>query len=184
MIISSQTLNRMTNTTHLGGDLLLLSKKTKLFVTLVSVILLTVIIGCVRAGTETFTVSPLQEVVRTAGLSEGDKVSGSITVSGGTGNDIDFYVTDFNGNTIRRYDRATQTSFSFTASTTGTYTMHFDNKFSIFSSKSVTLDYTVSEAILGLAPEVFLLLVFIIVIVVLSIVVFALKRRKTATPTQ
>jgi len=158
--------------------------KTKLFVPLIFVILLVAMIGCVRAGTETFTVSPLQEVVRTVGLSEGDKVSGSITVSGGTGNDINFYVTDPNGNTILRYDRASQTSFSFTASTTGTYTMHFDNTFSIFSSKSVTLDYTITKAILGLAPELFYLLVIIIVIVISAIVVFALKRRKPATPPQ
>jgi len=158
--------------------------KTKLFVPLIFVILLVAMIGCVRAGTETFTVSPLQEVVRTVGLSEGDKVSGSITVSGGTGNDINFYVTDPNGNTILRYDRTSQTSFSFTASTTGTYTMHFDNTFSIFSSKSVTLDYTITKAILGLAPELFYLLVIIIVIVISAIVVFALKRRKPATPPQ
>ena len=164
--------------------MLLLSMKTKLFVPLIFVILLVAMIGCVRAGTETFTVPPLQEVVRTVGLSEGDKVSGSITVSGGSGNDIDFYVTDSNGNTILRYDRATQTSFSFAASTTGTYTMHFDNSFSIFSSKSVTLDHTITKAILGLAPELFYLLVIIIVIVVLAIVAFTLKRRKPATPPQ
>ncbi|KPV64702.1 MAG: emp24/gp25L/p24 family/GOLD [Candidatus Bathyarchaeota archaeon BA2] len=90
------------------------------------------------------------------------KFRGSITVSGG-GNDIDFYITDPNGNTILRYDRATQTSFSFTASTTGTYTMHFDNSFSIISSKSVTLSYSISKAIFGLAPELFYLLVIIIV---------------------
>ncbi len=120
-------------------------------------------------------------------LNKGDKVSGSITVSGGTGNDIDFYVTDPNGNAILRYDRVTQTSFSFTASTTGTYTMHFDNSFSIFSSKSVTLDCTVSEAskaILGLAPELFFLLVIIIVIVIVAVVAFALKGRKPAIPPQ
>ena len=162
--------------------MLLLSKKTKLFVPLVFVILLVPMISCVRAGTETFTVSPLSTVVRTVGLSEGDKVSGSITVSGGTGNDIDFYVTDPNGTTILHYDRATQTSFSFTASTTGTYTMHFDNRFSLLSSKSVTLDHTITKAILGLAPEVFYLLVIIIVIVILAVVVFAIRRKKPATP--
>lgn len=88
--------------------------------------------------------------------------SGSISVSGGSGNDINLYVTNPNGNTILSYDRATQTSFSFTASTTGSYTMHFDNSFSWFSSKSVTLNYTIAEAILGLAPEIFYLLIIII----------------------
>ncbi len=154
--------------------------KTRVFVPLISVILLIAMIGYAKAGTETFTVPAWQEVVRTVGLSEGNKVSGSINVTGG-GNDIDFYVTDPNGNTILRYDRATQTSFSFTATTTGTYTMHFDNSFSIFSSKSVTLDYTITKPILGLAPELFYLLVIIIGVVIVAIVTLALKRRKPPT---
>jgi hypothetical protein len=53
--------------------------KTKLFVPLIFLILLVAIICWVRARTETFTVPPLQEIVRTVGLSEGDKVSGSNT---------------------------------------------------------------------------------------------------------
>ena len=155
--------------------------KKKVFVPLIFVILLVAIIGYAKAGTETFTVPAWQEVVRTVGLSEGDKVSGSITVSGGGGNDIDFYVTDPNGHTILRYDRATQTSFSFTASTVGTYTMHFDNSFSILSSKSVTLNYTTTKSILGLAPELFYLLVVIVVVVIAAIIAaFALKKRKPA----
>jgi len=154
--------------------------KARVFIPPVFIILLVLMIGYAIAGTETFTVPPWQEVVRTVGLSDGDKVSGSITVSGG-GNDIDFYVTDPNGNTILRYDRATQTSFSFTASTAGTYTMHFDNSFSIFTSKSVTLDYTVTKPILGLAPELFYLLVVIVVVVIVAIIAtYALKKRKPA----
>lgn len=161
-------------------------KKMRLFVRLILATLLVAMIGYAKAGTETFTVPPGQEVVRTVGLSKGDKVSGSITVSGGTGYDIDFYVSDPNENTILWYDRATQTSFSFTASTTGTHTMHFDNSpraYSVFSSKSVTLSYTISRALFGLAPELFSILLLIIatVIVIGAIVVaFALKWRKPA----
>lgn len=158
--------------------------KTKLCVPLVFVILLVAMIGYAIAGTETFTVPPSQEVVRTVWLNEGDKLSGSINVSGGSGNDINFYVTNPNGNTISSYDRATQTSFSFTASTAGSYTMHFDNSFSWLSSKSVTLNYTISEAILGLAPEVFYLLVIIVIVILVVIVAFALKRRKPVTPSK
>jgi len=149
---------------------------------LVFVILLTGMIGYAKAVTETFTVPPHPPVVRTVLLNEGDKVSGSINVTGGSGNDINFYITDPNENTIRRFDRATQTSFSFTASITGTYTLHFDNSFSILSSKSVTLGYTISESIFGLAPELFYLLVAIIAIVIVAtIVAFALKRGKPTT---
>jgi len=140
------------------------------------------IISSVYAGSETFTVPPLNEVVRTVGLAEGEKVSGSITVTGGSGNDIDFYVTNPNGNTILQYDRVTQRSFSFTASTTGTFTMHFSNTFSIISSKSVMLDYSISHLILGIPQETFYLIVIVIAIVIAIIAVFvALSRRKTTS---
>lgn len=159
--------------------------KMKVFVPLIFAILLVGMIGYVEArvrpGTVTFTVPATQEFVSTILLDGGDKVAGSINVSGGSGNDIDFYVTDPNGNTILRYDRATQTSFSFAASITGTYTMHFDNSFSWFSSKSVTLNYSITKSILGLSPELFYFLVIILAIAIVAIVVaFALKRRKPA----
>lgn len=134
------------------------------------------IVGIVRA--ETFTVPALQEITRNIGLSNGDKVSGSISVVGGSGNDINFYVTDPNGNTIVRYDRVTQTSFSFSTSITGTYVVHFDNSFSIFSSKSVTLDYTVTKSILGIPQEFFLILVVIIVVVIIAVAVVLARRKK------
>jgi hypothetical protein len=163
-------------------------RKMRLFVSLILATLLVATIGYAKAGTETFTVPPGQEVVRTVGLSKGDKVSGSITVSGGTGYDIDFYVSDPNENTILRYDGAKQTSFSFTASTTGTYTMHFDNSpraYSVFSSKSVTLDNTITKALFGLAPELFSILLLIIATVIVigaTVLAFVLKWRKSAIP--
>ncbi|KPV64701.1 MAG: hypothetical protein AOA66_0003 [Candidatus Bathyarchaeota archaeon BA2] len=51
-------------------------RKMRLFVPLILATLLVTMIGYAKAGTETFTVPPWQEVVRTVGLSEGDKVSG------------------------------------------------------------------------------------------------------------
>ncbi len=164
-------------------------KKMRLFVCLILATLLVAMIGYAKAGTETFTVPPEQEVVRTLELSEGDKVSGSIIVSEGTGYDINFSVSDPNENTILWYDRATQTNFSFTASTTGTHTMHFDNNpraYSVFRSKSVTLSYTISRALFGLAPELFsILLMMIATVIVIGaiVVVFALKWRRSY-PTQ
>ncbi len=128
---------------------------------------------------ETFTVPPSWQTTRAVSLKEGDSVTGSITVSGGSGNDINLYVTDPNGNTILRYNRATRTSFSFSASMTGTYKMHFDNSFSIISSKSVTLDYSVKTSILGIPQDMFLRLVGAIVII--GIVVVLLGRHKIAS---
>lgn len=143
---------------------------------------ISLVVGIARA--ETFTVSPHQEITRPIGLSNGDRVSGSISVVGGSGNDIDFYVTDPNGNIILRYDRVTQTSFSFSASTTGTYTMRFDNSFSIFSTKSVTLDYTVTESILGLPQEYFLVLLGLIVVLIVVVVVILRKTKEMKTSSE
>ena len=137
---------------------------------------LSLIVGIAKA--ETFTVPPFQEYSKSIGLSNRDKVSGSISVVGGSGNDVNFYVTDPNGNTILSYDRVTQTSFSFSASTTGTYVMHFDNSFSILSSKSVTLDYTVSKSIAGIPQELFFILVAAVVIVIIVAAVIVLAKRK------
>lgn len=148
-------------------------------IVLITLILLlsSLFVGIVKA--ETFTVPTFQEVTRSIGLTNGDRVSGTISVVGGTGNDVNFYVTDPNGNTILSYDRVTQTSFSFSASMTGTYTMHFDNSFSWLSSKSVTLDYSVTKSIAGIPQETFLLLVAIILIAVIIIAVaIVLSRRK------
>jgi hypothetical protein len=129
---------------------------------------------------ETFTVPPGRKIVRTVDLNDGDRVSGSLSVVGGSGNDINFHVTDPDGNRILRHDRVTQTDFSFSASMTGTYRMHFDNSFSIFSSKSVTLEYTVMQSLAGI-PIFLLVVLVLVVIVVVAVVVVAvivLTRRK------
>jgi len=141
----------------------------------------TFLIGCVFAETETFTVPALHEVTRNVGLTSGDKISGSIVVAGGGGNDINFYATDPDGNVIFSYDHVTQRTFSFTASKTGTYILHFDNSFSMLSSKTVTLDYSVTPSIFGLPRDTFLyVIITIIFIIVIAILAFVLiKRRKT-----
>lgn len=82
-------------------------------------------------------------------LDDGDKFSGSLSISGGSGNDINFWVTDPSGNTIVNSGRVSQgTSFEFTAQRNGAYTLHLDNGFSVFSSKIVSLSYDVESPIL------------------------------------
>jgi hypothetical protein len=117
-------------------------------------------------------------------LFKGDSVSGTISVSGGSGNDINFRATDPNGNDLAYQDRTTYTSFSFTASISGTYTLTFDNSFSLLSSKSVSLSYSVQSPtpepllggdspagglnillIAGLAVVAFIVVILVIVIV-------------------
>jgi len=141
-----------------------------------------VILQCIKityASTETFTVPPLQEITRILELKEGEIVSGSITVSGGSGNDINFYVTNPKGDIILRYDRTTDVDFSFTATISGTYIMHFDNSFSIISSKTITLSYSIKTSILGVPQDVFLLfLVLVIALIAIVSIIVVLRRSK------
>jgi hypothetical protein len=151
--------------------------KKYLTLAILSLALLSALIVSVYAS-ETFTVPSLSQITRTVNLSQGDSVSGSISVYGGSGNDINFRVTDPNGNTLVSYDRITYTSFSFSASMTGTYNMIFDNSFSLISSKSVTLDYSVKPAVLGVPQNTVLIIVAIVVILIIIVAIgVALSRR-------
>jgi hypothetical protein len=144
------------------------------------------IITLVKGYSETFTVPPLSFSTRGIGLHSGDAVVGSIDVIGGSGNDINFYVTDPNGNTVLNYYRTSHSSFSFSASITGTYFLRFDNSFSLISSKSVSLDYTVKASIFGIPQDTFYIIVIILAIAVVTIVVVAValtKRKPKLTTT-
>jgi len=141
-----------------------LEKKKAAIVVLV-ILFLCVTVNIVQAKPEVFTVPPGEEIKRWVWLKEEDELSGKITVLGGSGNDVNFYITDPNGNTILRKDRATRTSFSFKAKITGSYILHFDNTFSWFSSKTVTLEHTISRPS-RLSPEVFCIIGVIIGIVI------------------
>ena len=73
-----------------------------------------------------------------------NRVTGELTVQGGSGDDVEFSVTDPAGNTILNAGRISRLhSFSFIASTDGNYTMNLGNTFSIFSNKAVTYSFTV-----------------------------------------
>ena len=113
---------------------------------------------------------PLSKETATVGLSSGDSVSGSFSASSA----INFQVTDPNGNILVTYDRIVSTSFSFSASMTGTYTMTFDNSFSLITSKTVTLDYSVHPAVAGVPENTWLptlLLIGIVAFVVFLLIV-------------
>lgn len=73
-----------------------------------------------------------------------NRVEGEITVQGGSGNDIDFWITDPSGNTIVQAGRVSQRrSFSFISSTLGNYSLHLGNTFSLFSNKIVNYSFTI-----------------------------------------
>lgn len=164
----------------------------KVSIVLISVLLLFSFLSLVKADTQTFTVPNLGSQVMSLNLTQGDSVSGSISVSGGSGNDVNIQITDPNGNSLGSYDRTTYESFSFTASISGTYELTFDNSFSLLSSKSVTVDYTVQTPtpapLLGggngsgnMAEIGIIALIAVIILVMIVVAIGASRRNKTHT---
>ena len=85
------------------------------------------------------------------------------------------------------YNDVTQVSFSFTASTTGNYTVYFDNREGVFA-KTVTFSYSAKTSELGLPPATFILLLTIIIAIIADViavviaVLLLLRRRRRETP--
>jgi len=78
----------------------------------------------------------------TVNLQSGDVVSGSISITGGSGDDIDFSIKDPSGNEVFTKRRVAKGgTFSFTATQAGAYSMVFDNSMSLVSTKLVQVSY-------------------------------------------
>lgn len=96
-----------------------------------------------------------------------DVVSGRVTLVGSA---INFSISDPEARIVLAFTVSGPADFQFTASTTGTYNLHFEN-WSPDESKSVSLNYDVQHYIFGFPQELFLL--FIIVgLALIAIVVF------------
>ncbi len=121
----------------------------------------------------------------TFNLDKDDKFEGSLSISGGSGNDIDFSVTDPQGSTILGFGRVSQgRSFEFTAQKSGAYTLHLGNTFSVFSSKTVTITYDITPSMLNteIGNGAFLVILgaaIIVIVVVVVILGIVLSKRKT-----
>lgn len=150
--------------------------KKLLFATFPLLLLLCVLmIGVVDAAAQTFTVSAGKKVIKTIDLEGGDVVSGRISVVGGTDNKIKFFVTDPTGKVLLRFEEASATNFGFTASRTGTYSLHFDNALSD-SDKTVSMNYEVQRYIMGMPQEYFYVFVIMFIGLVGVIIFIALAR--------
>jgi hypothetical protein len=136
------------------------------------------------ANVRTVQVNALSWVTLTYNLDGGQTFSGSLSITGG-GNDIDFWVTDPEGTTILGLGRITQgRSFEFTAQKNGAYILHFDNSFSWFTAKTVTLTYNIgTPTISGFDPLVLIAIVAIIALIILGAVVYNQQRKKRTTQT-
>jgi len=137
---------------------------------------------------EVVQVDPLTTKMLIFNLNSGQKFTGSLAISGGSGNDIDFWVTDPQGTKVLDLGRVSQgKTFEFTAQSPGAYTFHFGNTFSWFTSKVVNLTYDVGLLTVG-GVDLGLLLIIIGVVVILLIIIVALGvmlyRRKSTAKTK
>ena len=154
----------------------------KLILGITTVLLLTFIVSCVNATkVRTVQVEPLTKRMLIFDLDKGDKFSGSLAISGGANNDINFWITDPHGNTIVDLGRISQgTTFEFTTQESGAYTFHFDNTFSLISSKTVNLSYDISRR--ALLDIVWALIIIGVLFIAIAIIIgVLLHRRKTRT---
>ena len=152
------------------------------------IILLSVVAFSVKASSvNTVQVSPLSEQMLIFNLQTGQKFTGSLAISGGSGNDIDFWIVDPQGTTILNLGRVSQgRSFDFTAQTSGAYTFHFSNGFSLLSSKTVSLTYDVGlPSVFGFDIGQLLIIigVVLILVIVIAALAVALHRRKRTVET-
>lgn len=123
--------------------------------------------GFVKAYSETIELPARDSRTRDVSISQGDKVSGHISIVGQT---INFSISDPD-NTVTLSDTITDPQdFQFTAEKTGTYTFHFENLYSD-GPEFVTLNYNVQRYIFGF-PQEFIILFAIVGVALIGIVVF------------
>jgi len=145
------------------------------------IILLSVVAFSVKASSvETVQVGALSEQMLIFNLNTGQKFTGSLAISGGSGNDIDFWITDPQGTSILNMGRVSQGgNFGFTAQASGAYTFHFSNSFSLLSSKTVNLTYDIGlPSIFGIDLEWLLITIGVVVSLLLLIVGLAVMRHR------
>lgn len=163
-----------------------MSERKILSLGIIAILSLTVAFSLANASSvETVQVGPLSQQTLIFNLDSGQKFSGSLSISGGSGNDIDFWVTDPTGTTILNLGRVSQgTSFDFTAQASGAYTFYFDNSFSLLTTKTVSLTYDIGlPSVLGIDFWQFLIIAIVVIILLIVIVAMAvsLSRRKRRT---
>jgi hypothetical protein len=97
------------------------------------------------ANPSTYTIGPGAASYLTYNLTTGTVVRVTMSISGGSGDDINFYIRDSGGNNVFGPRRVSDTySYQFTAQKDDAYKVYMDNSFSIISTK--TVNYRVIEA--------------------------------------
>ena len=130
---------------------------------------------------ETVTVNALTTMTLAFELDDEYKFSGSLSIVGGSNNDVDFWVTDPGGVKILDLGRVSQErGFEFEARANGTYVLHFSNTFSLLAAKNVTLTYDVEKPTLGMEPFVLAwgALIAVCIAAVIAAVVLSMRKPK------
>ncbi|MEJ2242099.1 MAG: emp24/gp25L/p24 family protein [Candidatus Bathyarchaeota archaeon] len=155
-------------------------QKTIVFTTVILLLSYLVSINF-AAEVETFNVDAGNENIFTLSLHAGMNVEGTISVTGGNGNDIDFWITDPSGNIVLDAERVSQeTHFDFAANENGKYNLHFNNSFSILSTKNVVITYEITISGLN-GTQLLLLAILVAAIIVVGIVIILKKGKKENT---
>lgn len=143
-----------------------------------SVLLLTTSV-VYAAQIETITVEPFDEETLTLNLNNGQRFSGSLSVSGGLADNIIFAVKAPNGTEIMNLGSVSEgTEFEFMADQDGAYTLVFTNAGLV--SRTVNLTYDIETlTIAGLdGTQILIAAFFVITVIVLGIIII-LKKGKT-----
>lgn len=112
-------------------------------------------------------------------LEDGQKFWSTISINGGSENDIDFFVQNPKGITIIDLGRISQgDSFEFTAEENGSYVLNFENDFSTISSKVITLTFKTSLIpIAGIDPILLLAIIVVVIILLILVIVYERSRK-------
>ncbi|MCW8801740.1 MAG: emp24/gp25L/p24 family protein [Candidatus Bathyarchaeota archaeon] len=132
---------------------------------------------------ETITVDPLGgEETLTFNLNNGQKFSGSLSVSGGIADSIIFSVQAPNGTKIIELTSVSEgTEFDFIADKDGAYTLVFENPLAL-NSKTVSLSYDIETlTIAGLDGTQILIVAFLVIVVIVVGIVVIFKKAKQQT---
>jgi len=131
------------------------------------------------AEVETITIGALSEETFTYNLNEGQQFSGSLSVSGGLGDNIIFSVKAPNGTEIVNLGSVSEgTEFDFMANQDGAYTLIFF--FFCLVSRTVNLTYDIKTlTIAGLDGTQVLIASFLVILVIVTGIIVIFKKGKS-----
>ena len=132
---------------------------------------------------QSFQVRPGETKYLVIYLDQGDTIQFSVSVVGGSGDDIDLTIENPNFETVSKARISGSYNYGFTSDLSGNYKFSFGNTFSIISSKEVEFSYDVTKPAQGgsysTSSTIVGLVVFIAIIVVPIVVGISLyKKRK------